>query len=226
MNSYSYRNDPMFLRNQYETHGKYQFPYIRRQAFDFSRVRLIALSATKLNDTPENCCKIAHGFLDDFRINVYYNDPDKHRDKLSQYRALISPDYSDWQEMNQWREIESISHSRWVGKHWQESWGMPVIPSITWSSPSSFEFCFDGVEQGCWVAISTVGNKKSSKAFLLGYDAMLEHIKPDGVICLGKPYPEMRGNILYVPYEYPRHVPTNQLKLPFVDNELICGSTL
>lgn len=101
------------------------------------------LSATRLNDTPENCSKLAHGFLDDYRLNVFYKYPDRHRKKLSQYQALITPDYSDWREMNTWREIESISHSRWVGKHWQEEWGMSVIPSVTWSSPASFEFCFD-----------------------------------------------------------------------------------
>ena len=226
MNSYSYRNDPIFLRNQYETHGKYQFPYIRKHAFTFTQVRLIALSATKLNDTPENCCKIAHGFLDDYRMNVFYKYPDRHQEKLSQYQALITPDYSDWREMNTWREIESISHSRWVGKHWQEDWGMPVIPSVTWSSPASFEFCFDGIERGCWVAISTVGSKLSSKAFLLGYDAMLDHIEPAGIICLGKPYPEMRGNIIYVPYQYPKHSPINQLDLPFEEYESVCFASL
>ena len=58
------------------------------------------LSATRLNDTPENCSKLAHGFLDDYRLNVFYKYPDRHRKKLSQYQALITPDYSDWREMN------------------------------------------------------------------------------------------------------------------------------
>ena len=218
MNSYTYRNDPMFLRNQYETHGKFQFPYIRKYPFAFKHISLIAISATRLNDAPENCNKIAHGFLDDYRINAFYNDPDKHREKLSQYSALITPDYSDWREMNTWREIESIAHSRWVGKHWQECWQMPVIPSVTWSSPASFEYCFDGIESGCWVAVSLVGTRQSKKDFMTGYDAMLEHIEPEGIICLDKPYAEMQGNILYVPYEYPKQISSTQLKLPFIEN--------
>lgn len=106
MNSYSYRNDPMFLRNQFETHGKFEFPYIRKQAFDFDHIQLIALTETKNNDSPENCRKIVHGFLDDYRINRYYNYPERYRAMLTQYRALISPDYSTWQEMNTWRGLE------------------------------------------------------------------------------------------------------------------------
>ena len=217
MNSYSYRNDPMFLRNQFETHGKFELPYIRKQVFEFDRIELIALSETKTNDSPENCRKIVHGFLDDYRINRYYNYPERYRAKLTQYRALISPDYSTWQEMNTWRGLEAVSHNRWVGKYWQEVWRMPVIPSVTWGSPVSYEYCFDGIERCCWVAISVVGTKRYRRAFIHGYDAMLEHISPDGIICLGMPYEEMRGNILSVPYKYPRHISSRQLCLPFIE---------
>ena len=34
-----------------------------------------------------------------------------------------------------------------------------------------------------------------------GYDAMLEVLSPSAVICLGKPFPEMRGNVIPVKYE-------------------------
>ncbi len=221
MTSYEYRNDPMFLRNQYETHGKYGFAYIRKQEFEFTQamhLAFIALTATKLNDSANNCSKIAHGFLDDHRLNVFYNSPDKHKQKLSQYLALIPPDYSAYREMDRWRMIESIAHNRWVGKHWQESWGMDVIASVTWGAPSSFDFCFDGIEPGSWVAISVIGNRTTPREFMLGYDAMLEHIAPSGIICLDKPYPEMRGNIIYIPYIYPKQSPSTQLWLPFAEN--------
>lgn len=147
----------------------------------------------------KNAGRLCTAFLDDYRINRYYNYPERYRAKLSQYRALISPDYSTWQEMNTWRGMEAVSHNRWVGKYWQEVWRMPVIPSVTWGSPVSYEYCFDGIERCCWVAISVVGTKLYRRAFIHGYDAMLEHISPDGIICLGRPYEEMRGNILSVP---------------------------
>lgn len=63
MNSYSYRNHPMFLRNQFETHGKFELPYISKQVFEFDCIELIALSETKTNDSPEKCRKIVHGFF-------------------------------------------------------------------------------------------------------------------------------------------------------------------
>ena len=33
-----------------------------------------------------------------------------------------------------------------------------------------------------------------------GYDAMLERIGPEAVICFGKPFAEMSGNVLAVDY--------------------------
>ncbi len=33
-----------------------------------------------------------------------------------------------------------------------------------------------------------------------GYDAMLQKIRPGAIICYGKPFPEMKGNIKVFPY--------------------------
>ena len=38
-------------------------------------------------------------------------------------------------------------------------------------------------------------------ATLHGYDAMLEALDPSAIICLGKPFDEMRGNVVPVKYE-------------------------
>lgn len=83
---------------------------------------------------------------------------------------------------------------------------MIVIPTISWSTASSFDFCFDGVDTNATVAVGTVGCKGERGGFMKGYDAMLERLNPELIICFGKPFPEMRGNIISVDYWSTRKV--------------------
>ena len=81
-----------------------------------------------------------------------------------------------------------------------------VVPTVTWSTPSSYNFCFDGIETGSIVAIGMIGCKRTKTEFMRGYDAMLERIHPVAIICFGDPFPEMQGNIVAVDYLASRKV--------------------
>ena len=129
----------------------------------------------------------------------------KVREKFRQYAFLLTPDFSTYADMNIWRQVESVAWNRWVGAYWQNN-GLTVIPTISWSSRRSFDFCFDGVEKNSIVAISTIGCKKSKLPFMLGYEAMLNRLNPQTIICFGDPFPEMTGNIVKVDYRSSRKV--------------------
>ena len=60
--------------------------------------------------------------------------------KYAQYNFLLSPDFSTYTDMNLWRQLESVAKNRWVGAYWQDN-GLTVIPTISWSTPRSFDFC-------------------------------------------------------------------------------------
>ena len=119
--------------------------------------------------------------------------------------TLLTPDFSTYADMNLWRQIESVAKNRWVGAYWQSN-GLTVVPTISWSTPRSFDFCFDGVEQNAVVAVSTVGCRRSKASFLCGYEAMLNKLNPKTIICFGEPFLEMKGNIVFVDYRTSRKV--------------------
>ena len=78
---------------------------------------------------------------------------------------------------------------------------MKVIPTISWSTPDSFDWCFDGEPEGSTVAISSVGcmNGKESKAlFLAGYNEMVRRLHPETIIFYGSVPEECMGNIVRV----------------------------
>ena len=101
--------------------------------------------------------------------------------------------------MEPWRQIESIGKSRWVGAYYQ-SHGLLTVPSMTWGQSASFRYCFSSIEKHCIVAVGMIGCKHNKISFLRGYDAMLEAIEPDAVICFGRPFPEMNGKLILADY--------------------------
>ncbi len=205
MTSVEMRANALFSRNEYEVSGKWQIPKIEKQNIDLNNLQLIAYSDIRTNDNEVNRKKGVHFFIDDYRFEGIYRNPEKSLARLSQYRFLFTPDYSTYADMNYWRQLESIAHSRWVGAFWQDQ-GQIVVPTVSWSTPESFDFCFDGIEERCVVAIGMIGCKRAKSDFLLGYNEMLSRLRPEAIICFGTPFTEMEGNIVHVDYLESRKV--------------------
>ena len=84
-------------------------------------------------------------------------------------------------------KIWNIYRSRLIGQIMQDS-GITVIPTVSWAEPETFAFCFDGIEQGSVVAVSTIGVKKEKNSFNIwksGMDEMIRRIKPQAIIVYG-----------------------------------------
>lgn len=81
------------------------------------------------------------------------------------------------------------------------------MPTVNWGGESTFDFCFDGIEKGSFVAVSTYmasanDNRSDQKEwFMAGYNELLRRIEPEKVICYNTPFPEMQGDIVAVDYE-------------------------
>ena len=103
-------------------------------------------------------------------------------------------------------KIYQTFKNRWCGAYLQNK-GIKVIPSLAWGEPETYMFCFNGVEGGSIVAVSTIGVKTEKELFMLGYNEMLRKIKPSAIICYGTPFDEMKGNVIAVDY-----AATNNLK--------------
>ena len=205
MTSVEMRANPLFTRTGFETVGKWDIPLVKKQDIDLMDIQLVACSDTRAHDSEENKRRGVHFFVDDFRFEGIYKNPERTLDKYSQYAFLLTPDFSLYSDMNYWRQLESVAKNRWVGAYWQ-SFGLKVIPTISWSDRRSYDFCFEGVEKNSTVAIGTIGCKHSKTDFLEGYFAMLKSIDPEKVICFGSMFPEMGKNTISIDYLASRKV--------------------
>ena len=205
MTSERMRDNPLFMRNEFATVGRWDIPLIHKQSLDTSDIKLVACSDTRANDRPENTKKGVHFFVDDYRFNGIYDHPERTISRYSQYAFLLSPDYSTYSDMSMWRQLENVAKNRWVGAYWQSK-GLTVIPTVSWGLTQSFDFCFDGIEKNATVAVGMIGCKRSKLNFMRSYNTMLEKIEPSKIICFGTPFTEMDGNIVAVNYSESRKV--------------------
>ena len=181
------------VRNEFEKSGKYGFPLIKKQNIDLEKIKLLNYTKTKINDE-ENNDKTIHFFTYDWNFENVYEKPEIAMEKLNQYYALLTPEFSTYKDMPLARQIDSVFKNRWCGAYWQKQ-GMLVIPTISWGSYGCFDFFCDGVEEGSVVAVSTYTREDNKKGFMEGYEKMIEKIKPSAIICYGEPFQEMKGKI-------------------------------
>ena len=193
------RENPLFLRNEFDSVGEYNIPIVKKQKLDTDNIKLIAYSNIRSSLSLFDKMKGVHFFVDDNKFNGIYDNPKKSIDRISRFLYTLTPDYSLYIEMAKSIQIMNVYKNRWLGAYWQSK-GLTVIPTVSWSLAQSFEFCFDGIEKGSIVAVSTVGCLKSRLNFLRGYNELLNRIEPEKVICYGKIFKEMDGNIISVPY--------------------------
>ena len=178
-------------------------PLIKMQDISLEKLSLIGYDKINQSDEKENT---VHFFLDDYRFESIYKNPDDKTERLKKFNAVMSPDFSMFTEMPVSLQLYNCFRNRWVGAYLQSK-GIKVIPTVRWGSLESFNFCFDGIEQGCTVAVSTLGIKNEKSHFMLGYNEMRRRIRPKKIICYGKPFEDMKGDIIEIDY-----AETNNLK--------------
>jgi hypothetical protein len=144
-----------YFNDRFTTYGNYDFPLIRKQNIVLSDLKLIHFSSI-VKDEHKDLDATVHFFEDDDRFDEVWRDPDSYTGEIAQYSQVMSPNFSVYVNMPRVLQIFNTFRSRWLGAYWQES-GLVVIPTVTWGDKSSYDFCFDVVEQGSIVAVSTLG---------------------------------------------------------------------
>lgn len=142
-----------------------------------------------------------HFFVDDFLFNRVWDEPDKYTDRFRQYGVVLSPDFSTFTDFPKIMQVYNHYRKHWLGAYWQEH-GVMVVPTISWSTRASFEWCFDGEPRESIVAVSAVGTQTApdtKQLFLEGYTEMMSRLNPKAVIFQGQVPPGCRGNIIKIP---------------------------
>jgi hypothetical protein len=141
-----------------------------------------------------------HFFIDDYQFLRLWTNPSGYVDRLGQFQAVCSPDFSTYTDFPKAVQIYNHYRKHWLGRYWQDH-GLTVIPTISWSDRESFSWCFDGEPEGGIVAVSSVGTQASAHTkalFLEGYQEMLDRLHPKRIILYGNVPEGCQGDIVPV----------------------------
>lgn len=165
-----------------ETEGYYQMPKL--QPIDYVPEDLIGFNYML---TSKEFNKGIHFYVDDYQFERIWNEPDTYIEKLAEFNCTLTPDFSLYREMPIAMKIWNVYRSRLIGQMCQRK-GMLVIPTVSWSEKTTFDFCFDGLPKESTLSISTVGVKQNGEAFDIwkdGVDEMIKRLSPKRLLVYG-----------------------------------------
>lgn len=197
MNYRNCRNYENLERRLFDGVGEYGIPQIEPVAYE-GGCDWIGFNYAKSTKDCEG--KGVHFFLDDYQFCRLWSNIDRYIPMLQRFRYVMSPDFSTYTDFPKAIQIYNHYRKHWIGAYLQE-YGCRVIPTISWSTPDSYDWCFDGEPEGGTVAVSSVGcmNSKGKKAlFLAGYEEMVRRLQPETIIFYGSVPEECMGNIVRI----------------------------
>ena len=178
--------DRLNTRALFAAANDYGIPDLPRTPASWAPTRLVAYNARRDCDTATPGSAV-HFFLDDYRFETVWTKPERPLSRLTRVGMALSPDFSLWRDMPLVMQQWQVYRSRWCAA-WMALHGIRVIPTVSWSTPGSYDFAFTGIATGSLVTVSTVGILRDPAArdlFTAGYTQMLTRIRPACVLIYG-----------------------------------------
>lgn len=175
----------------------------------------IGFNYAKGCDVEDRPAHSVHFFIDDYQFNRLWTAPDVYLPMLSGFRCVATPDFSMYTDFPKTIQIYNHYRKHWLGRYWQDH-GITVIPTIAWSTPDSYEWCFDGEPVGGDVIVSSVGTQtswKTKKLFMRGYLEMEKRLKPHRVFFYGDIPPSLAWRVNIYPVRAFQHELKERMKL-------------
>lgn len=197
------RNNEALKRNAFKTQffdgvvleGQFEFPKVYAQSIDFD-CEFLPFNIYRGSKNKSDFG--VHFFIDDYHFECLWQKIEKYVNMLREAKVVVGPDFSVYEDMPIAMQVYNIYRNRAVTAYLQ-SRGVKVIPVISWSDEDSFKWCFDSIEIGSFVAVSSNGvtkNKSALQAFLKGYRKMKEKIQPSKILFVGRVPKELKDEQL------------------------------
>lgn len=198
-----YKFDNWLYTYDLERTGYYGAPVIQPNDVDVSKFQWADFRQVGFAQKTDEELKQtgAHFFIQDYRFYCVYQQLLRYSDIVKRLGAVCAPDFSEYTDYPNALNIWSHYRKHVVAAFWQRN-GVQVIPTICWTDPTSFDWCFDGEPENSAVAIAFMmkKNQKQERAnFKAGFDEMMRRLRPRQILWYGERFEECDGPIFEIP---------------------------
>lgn len=186
--------DPHFQR---DSHDIPIMDKVTEDMIDFRGIR--ALNIQNLNIKNNNSDCFIFMFSDDNDLQRLWNHPLRYIPLLQTAYAIATPDFSIDPKMEREELRHMVFQNRWLGCT-SQTCGILTLPTMVWADKSTYDICFDNIQHGSIVVVSTIGCAQSA-FFLPGYREMLRRIEPALIVVYGRILPGMYGRFVNFKYK-------------------------
>lgn len=135
---------------------------------------------------------IPHFYVSDQKNKQAFFHPFRTKGKLSRFDTSIATDFSMTQEMSRPQKVySSFLNKLWAA--WLQSYGMRVIPNVSWPYEYQEDYWLEGWPKNSIIAVSSVGISHGDvNGWLEGMERVWDELCPLHVIRYGSKVPEER----------------------------------
>ena len=165
--------------------GKYDMPVIHAEHIVPTK-ELLPFNMAKTNAGKDSG---VHFYLDDYQFERVWRRPEKYLELLRGFPFVLSPGFSMYLDMPLAMKLWNNYRRQFIGEYWQRN-GITVVPTVMWAEERTFQFCFDGVEPGGTIAVSTQGaamSKRGRECWLRGMKEAMRRLQPSLILHYGLP---------------------------------------
>lgn len=184
----SYLNCERFLFSSDCEEG---FPQLFTCELSIDSAKMVGFNYALTEKHPED--KICHFFMDDYQFERVWKYPDRYIGVFKRFKAIVAPDFSTYTNFP--KVVQQFNHYRnlWLARYFQTN-NINVIPNISFSDESSFDWVFHGQPQDSLCCLSTVGcfqQLEVRSLYLKGVKQAIKALKPSSLIIYGKLHNEL-----------------------------------
>ena len=159
--------------------SKYEFPILDRT--DYIPLNAIPFNFAKRSIKYDHWI---HFYIYDYVFECVWNAPIRYLSLFKKFAGVITPDFSLYRNMPLAMQIWNTYRNRALA-HWLQSNGVKTITNVRFGVERTYDFVFEGLQQGGTYAVGTNGciQKNDDRYhFKKGLAKMVEILKPDTIV--------------------------------------------
>ena len=172
------KNLDNFFKADIQGDNEWGIPETNPCNIDLSGVQWLSFGEKASIKNPENIA--LHFYIDDYKFNTLWENPDKYIDLFRGCKAVITCDFSNYADMPKAQQLWSHYKRQWLGKYWQDN-GVNIISSLSWANGQIYDWSFSGIPEGTTVALSFVGDNIDKQKSIDELRDVINSVKPSKI---------------------------------------------